>query len=195
MRADCPLPGASANESADPTPRLRGEQLLMSFAGAGLRSSGHTGHGCAQACGRYRSGSLTSSQKRSPRKRTGSPAWWQPTSTLRRTRPSLTQCRNGPGSETGRDLNRLRLRLRRTLRRQFIDRVGLSPAAYQRTVGRQPRPRPAHGLAHPPQAALPPLARRAAGEGHPRPSSRAKSPDEKRSVCSAGGAERDRSFG
>jgi hypothetical protein len=29
MRADRPLPGASANESADPTPRLRGEQLLM----------------------------------------------------------------------------------------------------------------------------------------------------------------------
>ena len=29
MRADRPLPGASANESDDPTPRLRGEQLLM----------------------------------------------------------------------------------------------------------------------------------------------------------------------
>jgi hypothetical protein len=29
MRADRPLPDASANESADPTPRLRGEQLLM----------------------------------------------------------------------------------------------------------------------------------------------------------------------
>jgi hypothetical protein len=39
--ADRPSPGASANEHADPTPRLHGEQLLMtgswSFAGTGSR--------------------------------------------------------------------------------------------------------------------------------------------------------------
>jgi hypothetical protein len=39
--ADRPLPGASANEHADPTPRLHGGQLLItdgwSFAGAGSR--------------------------------------------------------------------------------------------------------------------------------------------------------------
>jgi len=37
--ADRPSPGASANEHADPTPRLHGEQLLItvswSFAGTG----------------------------------------------------------------------------------------------------------------------------------------------------------------
>jgi hypothetical protein len=158
MRADRPLPGASANESADPTPRLRGEQLLMidRLELRRSRTSLERAHRARLRPGLrpFRSGSPTSSQKRSPRKRTGSPAWWRPTSTLRRTRPSLTQCRNGAGSETGRDLDRLRLRLRRTLRRQSTDRVGLSPTAYQRTVGRQPRPRPAHGLAHPPQAAL-----------------------------------------
>jgi len=46
--ADRPLPGVSANEHADPTPRLHGEQLLIpgswSFAGTGPRCRRRSRH-------------------------------------------------------------------------------------------------------------------------------------------------------
>jgi hypothetical protein len=118
--ADRPLSGVSANQHADPTPRLRGGDLLI-IDGLELRRSrtprcrGHTKRRCAPRARSWcRSGSPTSPPKGSPPKSTGNPAWWRPASMPRRTTPSPTRC-EWPGSETGRDLDRLR---RRCLRGQ-----------------------------------------------------------------------------
>jgi hypothetical protein len=161
MRLTPHFQGVSANQHADPTPRLRGGDLLI-IDGLELRRSrtpavaGTSGTSCApRACSWCRSGSPTSPQKGSPPKRTGNPAWWRPASRPRRTTPSPTRCRIGPGARRAEiwavsggaayagKPRPLRLADASALRRQFANHVGPQPnrpPAHVRAPGhRSPR--------------------------------------------------------